>query len=265
MKIMLYANGIGPVYKKYNRKLTSNIINLVDVITLRDDQSEIELKNLGVTKPSIHITADPAFSFDFEELNINDNSKIKNLLKKDGPFVGFAIREWSGIKGFEKIIANIADYCVEKYGLKPVFIPMQHPNDIAISNRIIKLMKNKADLIQQRLDVTQIYSIISKMDLLIGMRLHSLIYATKFGVPVIGLAYETKVDSFLHYIGLRAAGNIESLNYEEVIEMIDETLKNKERVKKYLNQVSEKLRQYTIRDAQLAIELLENRNNRMGD
>ena len=64
IKTMLYANGIGPVIKRSDRRLASRILNKVDVITLRDDKSDIELKNLGVTKPEIIITADPAFTLD---------------------------------------------------------------------------------------------------------------------------------------------------------------------------------------------------------
>ena len=34
------------------------------------------------------------------------------------------------------------------------------------------------------------------MELLIGMRLHALIYAAISGIPVIGLVYEPKIEGF---------------------------------------------------------------------
>ena len=64
MKTMLYANGVGPITKKWNRRLAKWILNRVDLITLRDDKSDIELKNLGVNRPKIIITADPAFTIE---------------------------------------------------------------------------------------------------------------------------------------------------------------------------------------------------------
>ena len=47
LKTMLYANGIGPIRKRADRRLTARILNRVDLITLRDDKSDEELKKLG--------------------------------------------------------------------------------------------------------------------------------------------------------------------------------------------------------------------------
>ena len=41
-KVMLYANGIGPVTKQQNRNLVKNVVNKANIITLREDNS---LKN----------------------------------------------------------------------------------------------------------------------------------------------------------------------------------------------------------------------------
>jgi polysaccharide pyruvyl transferase WcaK-like protein len=53
---MLYANGIGPVSGRLNRYFTSKIINLVDVITLREEASRSELEALGIGKPEIIVS-----------------------------------------------------------------------------------------------------------------------------------------------------------------------------------------------------------------
>ncbi len=47
---MVYANGIGPINRNINRVLTRNILNKVDLITLRDEDSKIFLEELGVKK-----------------------------------------------------------------------------------------------------------------------------------------------------------------------------------------------------------------------
>ena len=57
-RVMLYANGIGPVSGKLNRRLVKMVVNTVDVITLREKLSEADLKSIGVTKPNIMVTAD---------------------------------------------------------------------------------------------------------------------------------------------------------------------------------------------------------------
>ena len=52
-KVMLYANGIGPLTSFKNIEKTKNILNRVDLITLRDNQSLAELEHIGVDKPHI--------------------------------------------------------------------------------------------------------------------------------------------------------------------------------------------------------------------
>jgi len=53
MKVMIYANGIGPLNKEKNRKLTKKIVNRVDVITLREKLSYEELNNLKIQSPGL--------------------------------------------------------------------------------------------------------------------------------------------------------------------------------------------------------------------
>ena len=72
---MLYANGIGPVSGKLNRRLVKMVVNTVDVITLREKLSEADLKSIGVTKPNIMVTADPAFNLE----SISDDEAWKLL------------------------------------------------------------------------------------------------------------------------------------------------------------------------------------------
>lgn len=51
-------------------------------------------------------------------------------------------------------------------------------------------------------------------DLLVGMRLHSLIYAANREVPLLGLSYDPKIDQFLGRLGERAVGTTEALEPE---------------------------------------------------
>src|SRR5690625_4230984 len=46
--VVFYAQGIGPISKKISKWLIRRIVNKVDVITVRDDQSGQDLKELGV-------------------------------------------------------------------------------------------------------------------------------------------------------------------------------------------------------------------------
>ena len=56
-KVMLYANGIGPLNSFKNIENTQKILDKVDLITLRDPKSRDELEKIGVTKPKIELTS----------------------------------------------------------------------------------------------------------------------------------------------------------------------------------------------------------------
>lgn len=53
---------------------------------------------------------------------------------------------------------------------------------------------------------------VSECSLLIGMRLHSLIYAASQNVPLLGVSYDPKIDQFLGRIGSVPVGTAEELD-----------------------------------------------------
>ena len=61
-KVMLYANGIGPVREAKNRERVCEVCGYADVITLRDAMSAEELRSMGVAEEKIHVTADPVYA-----------------------------------------------------------------------------------------------------------------------------------------------------------------------------------------------------------
>jgi polysaccharide pyruvyl transferase CsaB len=84
-KVMLYANGIGPINKVFNRKMTTRIVNKVELITLRESLSLEQLQLLGINKPAIHVTADPVFNM---EISTADISVLKDRYQLGSPHDG---------------------------------------------------------------------------------------------------------------------------------------------------------------------------------
>lgn len=63
---------------------------------------------------------------------------------------------------------------------------------------------------------------------LIGMRLHSLIYAAGRRVPLMGVSYDPKIDHFLERIGCRPVGSTAALEGDMVAAGLLELLKSGE-------------------------------------
>lgn len=258
MKVMVYANGIGPINYKSNRLMTQKIVNLVDTITLREEKSLIELKDLNITKPHIFVTADPAFSLDIQAASEKDVDKIfiEEGINAKGPFIGFSVREWNHHEKFEETIARTADYIIEKYNAVPIFLPMQYPADLCIIESILSKMKGKGHAIRKNHGEANILGIIKKLDMLIGMRLHALIFAACSGIPIVGLSYEQKVDWVLNYIHQVSAGNVNQLDYETLTKLVDKAWENKKEIGIELEASCIGLREKALENAKIAVEML---------
>lgn len=261
MKVMLYANGIGPLIRFSSVKIARRVLDKTDVITVREPNSYDLLSKIGVRKPKMLITADPVVSFKKPEADeINDILK-KHSIPTGRKTVVFSVRPWKGLEGtFEPVFANIADYISEKYDMLPVFVPLNTKKDTRVSGAIIELMKNPALLVENENGARNIVGIISNADLLVGMRLHSLIYAAITSTPVIGVVYDPKVRYFIDMMEQEDGGLIEELDFNRIVKLVDKIMVNKSTYISKLEANMVKLRKLSSENAQMAIELMYGEN-----
>lgn len=257
MKVMLYANGIGPLNKETNRKLTKKVLNHVDVITLREELSLEELHSVGINKPKVTITADPALTIEPE----NEEHIIRILANEGidpgGELVGFSVRKWWDHEKYEETIAGLADYLIDRYNVKPLFIPMHFPEDVHIIENIVSKMKGKGYVIKNKPSVSEMLGIIRKTQLLIGMRLHALIFAAGLGIPIVGMVYEPKVEGFLQYIGQVSAGHVSQLELDKLKKTVDDVWARRDTIKKDLEASVESLKEKALSNAEIAVKLID--------
>jgi polysaccharide pyruvyl transferase CsaB len=257
MKVMIYANGIGPLNRERNRKLTGKIVDRVDVITLRENLSYNELKNLKINKPEIMVTADPALTINPESVEHINQLFLNEEIDPHQQFIGISVRKWVNHEKYEGVIAETADYIVDKYGITPLFIAMHYPEDLAIIDNIISKMKNKSCVIRKKPSVSEMLGIIAKTQMLIGMRLHALIFAASLGIPIVGMVYEPKVEGFMQYVGQVSAGNINSLETESLKKIIDEVWNNRDSIKENLDKNIAFLKDKAFENARIAMDLID--------
>ncbi len=226
LKTYFYANGIGPV-KKRNARLVSRVANKVDLITLRDEMSLNELLRLNVTIPETKVTADPAVI-----LESSDKKRVLEIFKSEGivygeKYLGISLRAWdSNDINIESKIAAVADYAFESYGIKTVLIPMRHSIDMHICENVLSLIKHKAHILKNRYNVFDTVAITREMYIVMGMRLHTLVYAAGGGVPLIGLIYDPKNKGFLDYIEQNRMVDVKDIDVAKLKAYIDEISKN---------------------------------------
>jgi polysaccharide pyruvyl transferase WcaK-like protein len=175
----------------------------------------------------------------------------------DCPLIGFSIRNWSGYDRYSNIIAQAADYLEEKYNAKPIFIPLHFPSDLSVAEDIASKMKHAPFIIRNMYGIDKTLGIMKKLDMVLGMRLHALIYSVSLSVPIIGLIYDPKVQGFLEYVKQPSAGNVADLNLENLKKLIDDVWINKTAIAQQLEEGNKLLKQKAYENAEIAIKLLE--------
>ncbi|HEY5583506.1 MAG TPA: polysaccharide pyruvyl transferase CsaB [Ruminiclostridium sp.] len=261
LKVMFYANGIGPINKFKNTEYSRKILNMADIITVRERLSFNELKKMGITKPKIVLTADAALAVQIDTDTLLEEIFASEGIPLGGKYAGFSVRKCPGFEKhqhakYEQAIAETADYVFMKYNLTPVFIPMEYNADIITIRNIVARMKTDSHIISNNHSVSETFAIIRKLDIMIAMRLHALIFAACMNVPFIGISYQPKVEGFLEYINQPSAGNVRDITFDIMRSKVDFILKNREAIKSDLAKSVETLITKAEENSCLAIELI---------
>ena len=219
---MMYGCGIGPLSRKANRKRAAKIINsCVDAITLREDDSREALRALGLTSPEIISAADPAlFIEDISPERLESLMREFALDEKEN-YICFSLRPWGDISHKAELFARASDYAYEKYALKSVFLPMNAAEDSSFAALVAEKCAYSPIVIDKSLSAAESSALISKMKVLVGVRLHALVFAAKNAVSTVGISYDPKVAAFLKYIGRGNFAEADALTQEKLFEMID--------------------------------------------
>lgn len=258
MRIMLYANGIGPVNKPSNRKKTKKILNKVDLITLRDEISHKELSALGVTKPEIRITADPAFSLRPSPASVGEDILRRYGVDLQKKRLCISVRKWKTITPeWENTFAQAIDKIAARYDMIPIFLPMQLKKDYSISVRIAQKLSHPAVVLNEIYSTGDVLSLIGTMDLCIGMRLHTLIYSVSQRTPVIGLVYDPKIRGFLDYIHQQSYLPLDNVSVCTLCDMADKIMSRYDSLLSEMDIHREELKQKAYANAVCAAELLK--------
>lgn len=258
--VMMYAQGAGPVLHPFGRTLIPAIGNGVDLITMRDPEAAKTLKQLGVRRPPVHVTADPALA-----LGPSDPEWGGTLLKAAGadlsrPIIGVSVRPWKqGQQPMEPALATALDQLARESGAQVVFLPMKQRDDVQAAAEVARHMETPAILAQADFTYAHVMAMTARCDLMVGMRYHALVFAAMNAVPLVGLSYDPKNDSFLRLIGEQAAGATGDLDSGAVIAAGRTAFLEGESIRRRLRERMAELTPLARRNAELAVDLLKRR------
>lgn len=252
--VFLYANGIGPLSREKNRRRVCKCIDSCSGVTLRDSDSLLELRTLGVTRQDILVTADPAFTLSGDDRGLQRLAALG--IPTDGPMLGVSLRRVPGIEAQIPQFAALFDRIYREHGKTLVFFVMQERMDRELSRAVMDQMEAPAYLASSPMDPAGMLSMLRCMDAMVSMRLHTIIFAARERVPTVGCVYDPKITAFLQMLGLPSCGTPEDLDADAAYETVAELLSHLSAYRETLEQRVSVLEQTARRTPQVLAQML---------
>lgn len=255
-RVMLYANGLGPLRTDPGRWLARQALEAADVITLRDRKS---LAELGALFPDLagkaRLTADPVLLLRPEREDLADPLLADAGLPHGKPFIAACVRPWPGV-AYEAPLAAALDRVAQRHGMATVFLPMQVSNDAEASRRVMAHMRSEAYLLNEPVQPRVFMGLLARAQAVAAMRLHAAILAAALHLPALGIAYDPKVEGVVTDLGLPILGQPGELTAERLAEGLGELILRREELGKALRNRVAELQALAEENATLAVSLL---------
>ncbi len=180
-KVIIFAQGIGPIKNELLIKITKFLLKKCFYITVRDEKSLILLKNWGLNPI---LVSDPVW-----------NLKIKTKYSHNA--IGIQLREWETLT--DDNLYELANCIVKLYKDKKIFIyALQKSLDIEVCDKLEYLLKKLNPDIHTHVILNramfEISESFSHIDELIAMRYHACLLGLKYGIKVLPIVYDPKVE-----------------------------------------------------------------------
>lgn len=181
------------------------------------------------------------------------------------PVVGISVRFWDQGRRELNAIAEGLAALAKKRPVHFRFLPFHRPGDEEASRYIAERMGDitsyggQISFFLEEEQPQDMLREVDQCDLILGMRLHSLIYAANRAVPLIGISYDPKIDHFLKRLGSAPIGTSDSLAPQDLTRHMESLLEAPEAWKEEHADGIGKLKDEAVLPARHIVEYLGNR------
>ena len=210
-----YNVSVGPIRTRPGARMLRRVLECMDFVAVRDTEALGLFREIGLEHPRVCVTADAAIG-----APAADRAKVDEIFRKAGltpgePVLGININRyldtWAsksrppmGAEAFLGTYAGALNRVWRELRVPLAFVCTQH-HDVAITQELMRRLEPdvRTALIANRdHDHAETKGALGRLDLLCGMRLHSLILASSGLAPIIGIAYQPKVNYYFNTLGL---------------------------------------------------------------
>jgi len=270
-KVFVCAQSVEPFKSNFIKNITKFVLNRIDLISVREEISLNVLNSLNIKTPK-YLTADLAFLLDPES-----EASAKLLLDKAGiptnekTKIGVTVTNWRISESEPKNIqfVNIIKEALEKLLEEKViivFFPqviiLKKEDDRVLSNelksKIDSSLRDNVFVLDENYSPHQLKAMMGNMDIFIGKRLHSCIFALSMSVPSIVIGYEKKAWGIMKMLDNQDfVVDVRSMTSDQLVDLVKKLLLEKKQISKHLSQKIPQIQKESMRNGDLLEMLLK--------
>ena len=257
-KAMIFAQSIGPL-DFWGRTLVKECCKGLSAATVRDERSVQVLQPLLPAGVRAEQTADPVFLYDAPEEEVDLSAE--GLGPQADPLVVVSVRKATGMKDRLDVVARAVDRLANRHGARVAFLPIGGAPDAEVSTLVIRKCKS-APVLLPECSLERAANVIRRAKAVVGMRLHALILAARYGVPFLAIPYDPKVSALCEDLAYPFEP-LFTLNpsspkpaFEAVDAQVDDFWSRRDALAAHLSGAGERLRELAARNFEVLDELL---------
>ena len=105
-----------------------------------------------------------------------------------------------------------------------MFFALEPGRDLPVSQQAAALVKCPCHVLSAPHNGDLIVGLMGRMQVVVSMRLHALIFAAGQGIPLVGVVYDPKVSGFLDYLDQKRYLDLCAVTTEKLKDLIAEAL-----------------------------------------
>ena len=263
---------IGPLSRGWERVLVKWIAERSRILFVRDMVSLVELRSIGVSPLHYRVVPDLAFAYPRCSPNLGYEllAEYDVFGYGDVPLLGITMMNWeaqtplfTNQRMYETAMANAICTFVDKYGGKVVLFsqvrgPTYAEDDRISAYRVLEQVRHlgmAVVIIERDVTTEELKAAYSFMDIFIGTRLHSNIFAVCEGVPAIMIEYRYKTRGVMQMLGLESwVIDIHTVKPADISTKMQELWHEREQVRQHIQTVLPAI----VREASQVGQLISN-------
>ncbi len=272
-KVYFCAQSVEPFRSNFIKNLARIVFNRIDLITVREPTSMEVVKSLNIKTPT-YLTGDLAFLLEPETLeSTNYLLKKHGIPEKNKLRIGISVTNWRiydkdpKIKqkqyvneithALEKIIKNTD--CLIIFFPQVIFGPSEDDRILSneIKNKLDASLVDKVFILNENFEPNQLKALMGELDLFIGTRMHSCIFALSMNVPTLMIGYENKAWGIMSMLDLTEfIIDIRSLTSEKIVSVFNKMLEERLTITKKIKSKIPQLEREALRNGDFLEKLL---------